>query len=294
MTLLRLAFLGVAVAGSGALVIVALSYFLSRPAPRMVARPPEGLPAETVAIPSPSGSMLAGWFIAGRPGMGAILLMHGVRGDRLAMAGRIPFLIEADYAVLAFDFQAHGESPGRHITFGHLEALDAAAALDWLKHRLPGEKVGVIGASLGGAAALLGPRPLAVDALVLEAVFPDIDAAVANRFAARFGPAGRWGAPMLLAVAARIIGVRRADLRPIDRIGEVTAPLLVIAGTADERTTIAETRALFARAQAPKELWEIAGAGHVDLADFAGTAYRERIVAFFAQHLRVARVPSEN
>jgi pimeloyl-ACP methyl ester carboxylesterase len=70
------------------------------------------------------------------------------------------------FAVLLFDFQAHGESPGRRITFGHLEAMDAAAALDFLEQRLPRERVGAIGASLGGAAAVLADPPLRVDALV--------------------------------------------------------------------------------------------------------------------------------
>ena len=44
--------------------------------------------------------------------------------------------------VLLFDFQAHGESTGEHITFGYLER-DAQAAIDFLR-RAPDEKVGVL------------------------------------------------------------------------------------------------------------------------------------------------------
>ena len=43
-----------------------------------------------------------------------------------------------------------------------------AAAVAFVRARLPGERVGAIGVSLGGAAALLGPAPLAVDALVVR------------------------------------------------------------------------------------------------------------------------------
>jgi fermentation-respiration switch protein FrsA (DUF1100 family) len=43
-----------------------------------------------------------------------------------------------------------------------------------------------------------------------------------------------------------------------------------------------DTRQLFAAAREPKELWTVEGAAHVDLFEFAGDAYRQRILAFFA------------
>ena len=58
--------------------------------------------------------------------------MHGVRANRLVMLARARFLHKAGYAVLLFDFQAHGESSGKRITFGHLEGLDASAAVTFL------------------------------------------------------------------------------------------------------------------------------------------------------------------
>jgi len=88
-------------------------------------------------------------------GQGAIVLMHGVWSNRRTMVQRARVLHEHGFAVLLFDFQAEGESPGKHITFGHLEGLDAAAAVAFARQRLPGERVGAIGVSLGGAAALL-------------------------------------------------------------------------------------------------------------------------------------------
>ena len=57
------------------------------------------------------------------------------------------------------------------ITFGYLESRDARAAFDFMRQRLPGEHIGVVGMSLGGAAAILSEKPLEADAMVLEAVF---------------------------------------------------------------------------------------------------------------------------
>jgi pimeloyl-ACP methyl ester carboxylesterase len=271
--------------------VVGAGFYLSSPALERIGAAPADLPAESVTFASGSGAQLSGWFVAGRPGGGAVVLMHGVRGNRLAMLRRARLLHSEGFAVLLFDFQAHGESSGQRITFGRLEGLDAAAAVAFVRRRLPNERIGAIGSSLGGASALLGPAPLAVDALVLESVYPDIGSAIANRIRAVLGPvvgvlAARPTAWLFEAILPPFLGMRPADLRPIDHIGKVTAPLLMMSGTIDDRTTIAETRAMFARAPEPKTLWAVEGAGHYDLEGYAPEAYRARVLAFLIERLR--------
>jgi uncharacterized protein len=283
-----LALVGTIGLGVGGLIV---GYLLSSPAHTMIGPPPADLGAEAVAFASGSGATICGWFIAGRPGGGALVLMHGVRGNRLPMVPRARVLRDAGYSVLLFDFQAHGESPGSRITFGHLEGRDATAAIDFVRRRMPGEKVGVIGVSLGGASALLAPAPLAIDALVLEGVYPDIDAATANRVNDTLGP---WLGPLLskplawvLALAtAPLLGIAPGDLRPIDHMAKVRAPLLILIGAIDTYTTVAETSAMFARAPEPKSLWIVDGAGHVDLREHAPEPYRARLSDFLSRHLR--------
>lgn len=219
------------------------------------------------------------------------MLMHGVHSNRLSMVRRARTLHDQGFAVLLFDFQAHGGSPGTRITFGRLEALDAAAAVAFVRRRFPDERVGVIGTSLGGAAALLGPEPLPVNALVLESVYPDIDAALANRLRTSLGPVlGPVFTPLLTptfeVLLPPILGVTPGDLRPIDRIGAVTAPLLVISGSADSYTPIAEAEALFERATAPKRFWAVPGAGHADLESYDSVAYWRVVLPFLTEHLR--------
>lgn len=258
----------------------------SRPA---VVGPPLSLPgAETVEFPLPSGSPLRGWWVPGQPGGGVVVLMHGVWENRLRMVQRARVLSGQGFAVLLFDLQAHGESPGRRITFGHLEGLDAAAAVRFVRDRLPGERVGAIGVSLGGAAALLGPEPLPVDALVLEAVYPSIDAALANRLRAGLGPVAGPPltpvlAPLFELLLPPVLGVTPGDLRPIDRIGEARAPVLVASGTLDDRTPLAEARALFERAPEPKRFWAAEGAGHVDLERHDPDEYWRNVLPFLAR-----------
>jgi pimeloyl-ACP methyl ester carboxylesterase len=85
------------------------------------------------------------------------------------------------------DFQAHGESPGNKITFGHLESLDVEAALRFLKERFPGERIGVIGTSMGAAAMVLAEHRPPVQAIILESMYPTIDQATQDRLRLSLG-----------------------------------------------------------------------------------------------------------
>ena len=232
-----------------------------RPSPAVIPEQALGLPHEQVRFASASGSEIRGWYLPGDRRVGTIVLMHGARSNRLSMVRRALFLHRRGYAVLLFDFQAHGQSPGRHITMGYLEARDAAAAVAYARRRMPHAFVGAIGTSMGGAAAVLGEEPLAVDALVLEAVYPDIRRALGNRLDLRFGRKGRLLSPLLLAQMVPRLGVGPGSLRPVKGITRVEVPLLLIAGSEDRRTTVDESEALFASAPEPKSLWIVQGAG---------------------------------
>lgn len=269
---------------------------LARPARARIGAAPASLGARDVAFPSASGSTIHGWLAMGTPGDGAVLLLHGMGGNRTAMLARARFLHRRGFTVLAPDFQAHGESPGKHITFGELESLDAHAALAFLRAHAPGERIGVIGVSMGGAASLVGPEPLDVDALVLESVYPTFHDAVADRLHVWLGPLGFLGSavtPALIKLVAPRIGVDPKELRPIDDIAKVDEPVFVIAGTADPYTKISETRSLYARATAPKELWEVTGAAHEDLHDYAPAEYERRVGEFLIEHLRPAAMAAD-
>jgi uncharacterized protein len=255
---------------------------LVAPAPATIPESSLTLPHEQVEFAGASGGLLRGWYIpAQSDSPGTVVLMHGVRSNRLSMVGRAEMLHRAGYSVLLFDFQAHGESEGRRITLGHLESGDARAAVAYARSRAPGRFVGAIGVSLGGAAALLGNNPLPVDALVLEAVYPDIEAGVENRLRIRFGSFGRFLSPLLLLQLRPRLGIGPEDLAPIAAISRVQAPLLIIGGAVDRHTTSEDTARLFAAAPQPKQLWVIGDAAHVDFEAFAGELYAERVLSFF-------------
>jgi uncharacterized protein len=260
--------------------------FLSRPANHSVGALPAHLQGRDVEFESGSGSKLRGWLIPGREGAGAVVLTHGFRGDRRQMLGRASFLSEAGYSVLLFDFQAHGESPGKQITIGYLESRDAQAAVEFMKKNCPGEKLGVIGLSMGAAAAVLASPALEVDAMVLEAVYPDIERATADRMEKYFGAWARGLGRLLIMQLPLRAGIEKEALRPIDRVGAIKAPKLFIAGAKDRHTKLDESRELFAAAAEPKEFWLVEEAAHVDVHQMLKEEYERRVLDFFEKRLR--------
>jgi len=271
---------------SGAGGIYALGWALSRPVPVEVGPIPANLiEAEAVTFSSQSGSMIHAWLSQAPAATASVLLLPGVRANRLSMVRRAEFLRRSGYTTLLIDFQATGESVGEAITFGWRERFDVLAAVQYLNGRMPGRPVAVLGVSLGGAATLLATPPLEIQAAVLEAVYPSIDRALVNRLRMRIGPFAPAVVPLLLVQLRPRLDVAASDLKPVEHIAMLGCPLLLVGGTLDRHTTVDDTQLLYAAARAPKELWLIPGAAHVDYLEFTGDVYRRRILAFLAAAL---------
>ena len=250
--------------------------------------PPAPPPALDFHLPERDGTILAATY---RPGgkldAPAVLLLHGVGASRAATAPNAEWLASQRYAVLTIDFRGHGQSSLKPRTRGLAEARDARAAFDWLKRRQHGAPVAVIGISLGGAASLLGTSgPLPADALVLQAVYPDIRHAIRNRIATRLGSVPALVLEPLLSFQAKPrFGVWPAELAPVEALPRYRGPVLVIGGEHDRSTPPAESRAMVAAARGPKSLWLIPEGDHPDVCDARDETYRAHVGAFLARSI---------
>jgi fermentation-respiration switch protein FrsA (DUF1100 family) len=262
---------------------ISVGWMLGHPVQVRIGDPPSDLNAEPVNFNSDSGANVHGWWCPVRNSRGAVLLLPGIRANRLSMVDRARFLHRAGYSVLLIDFQATGETKGDRITFGWKESHDAIAAVNFVRSAEPASRVAVIGSSLGGVSTLLATPPLKLDALILEAVYPTIEIATTNRLENYFGPLGRFAAPLLLRQLHMRLGISADDLRPVDHIADAGCPVFIISGEKDRTTRPEDTEALFSRAQSPKQLWFVPKAGHVDLHKAAGAEYESRVVAFLEQ-----------
>jgi pimeloyl-ACP methyl ester carboxylesterase len=256
--------------------------------PRTGPVPPPAPPGRVIGLVAGDGVHLTGSYWPGaRPDGPAVLLLHGVDSSRAAFARHAPWLNQQGFAVLAIDFRGHGGSQAVARSFGLEEARDAAAALAFLRRDAPARRVAVIGTSLGGAAALLGDEgPLPVQEMVLQAVYPDLRDAVANRLAQRLGrPLALVGEPLLSFQSWPRHGVWPGRLAPADAIRRFSGPVLVIGGLDDRSTTPAEIRRLYDAAPGPKSLWLLPATGHAAAGSVFTEAYRARVGAFLRQAL---------
>lgn len=90
----------------------------------------------------------------------AVVVVHGLRGDRGQLGHVVDALTGRGIAVLHFDIRGHGASTGpfpfeQPDRYG-VAADDAAGALAWLRHRhdIDTGRIALMGASLGGGAVL--------------------------------------------------------------------------------------------------------------------------------------------
>ena len=243
-------------------------------------------PAMDFTLRSRDGTRIAATWWPGRTATSpAILLLHGVDASRNATAPNAAWLASRGYAALAIDFRGHGRSAITPRSFGLDEAMDAQAAFDWLKRRQHGAPIAVIGISLGGAATLLGKAgPLPADALILQAVYPDIRHAIRDRIAARLTAGPAWLLEPLLSFQSRPrFGVWPSRLAPLEALKRYRGAVFVIGGGADRYTPPAESRALFDAAPGRKAFWLVPGADHAATSSLADAAWRSRVSAFLRQ-----------
>jgi fermentation-respiration switch protein FrsA (DUF1100 family) len=278
----------VAVAGAVILIIATTwlaSGGLQDSSNHFVGRPPLDLQASNITYASGAGVLIHGWLVPGKPKQGVVVLLHTVRADRREMISRAEFLRKRGYAVLMIDFQSHGENRGHRITYGDLESRDVTGAIQYLHHKLPGEKVAVIGVQMGADAFVLSEDRPAVDAVVLEQMYPTIDRAIASRVRSNIGPLASLFSWLVMLEMQSRQPIPPDRLNVIGRLPRINTPVLIVNGTDDSHTTLEEARAELAAAVSPKELWEVKGAGHVDLHDFALAEYERRVGDFIARYL---------
>src|SRR5574341_707994 len=122
---------------------------------------PAASPHSHVAFPATDGVTLRGRFWA--RGKTVVVLAHMLGTDQSSWGDLAGHLAARGYTVLTFDFRGVGESSGRFV-IGHL-ARDTLGAVRFVRRRDP-TKIVLIGASMGGTAALMAAGETPVDGVV--------------------------------------------------------------------------------------------------------------------------------
>jgi pimeloyl-ACP methyl ester carboxylesterase len=221
----------------------------------------------------PPAATLASWWLEPRsaPARGTIVLLHGVRMDRSSLVSAGVAFHQAGYRSVLVDLRGHGESSGRYLTYGALEAADLSELLDSLSARgVPLGNVGVFGFSYGAAVALdLGARDERVCAVVAAAPFASLREAVVD-YRHKYLPAAfelipqRWF-DAAIDDAGWLAAFNPDQSAPSLAVSRSRAHQLLLHGTSDTQVPLRHSLALSSLAGARTELRTIRGAEHYDL-----------------------------
>jgi dipeptidyl aminopeptidase/acylaminoacyl peptidase len=241
---------------------------------------------------------IAGWWIPAAAVDGgatapAIVLVHGQFSCRheaeiLLAAG---MLHRHGYSTLLIDLRDHGDSvdeDGRY-SGGAEEFADVLGAWDWLRASgLPASRIGLLGISMGAAAALIatGEEPQ-VAAVWDDSSYADISAMLRDELE-------RNGFPSFLEPGAVVVGrvVAGDDITarsPLTAVAKLDGrPIFITHGLADGHIRPAYSQQLADVVNADGghvTPWFVANADHSRAITIATAEYEQRLVAFFDQAL---------
>lgn len=246
------------------------------------------VPYEPVEFaPARGDHSVSGWFLPHPEMRRVIILCGGYRGRKADLLGIGMHLWRSGANVLLFDYHGHGHGSGAPVTLGFRELNDFLGAIEYVKQRIPGAIIGVMGYSMGAAVAIMGAaRRTEVRVVVADSPFATHWGVVEYNFKR----IARLPATPFLFIADRLMalkaGYRFREVEPLrDVIQLAPRPLLLIHGLDDVTISPQDSQRLYEAAGEPKELWLVVGVGHCGAYFQDRSLYCQRVTAFFAEHL---------
>jgi uncharacterized protein len=243
---------------------------------------------QPVHFSSSTGITLSGRFFAGA-GKTTIVLANGYGDTEQQMLPIADFLHKGGFSVFTYDMRARGRSGGEYVTLGVLEQKDLVSTVEYVASRrdVAGERIGVLGISMGGATAILAAaQDPKIKAVVDDCGFSDAPRAIAAGFEHFIHLPAFPFAPVTVWIAEERAGIDVRQARPMDVIARISPrPILIIHGTEDFVIPVDNSQRNFAAAREPKQLWLVPGAKHGEAHTVAKAEYEKRVDEFFRSAL---------
>lgn len=202
------------------------------------------LDGDTIRFPTQRGRWLEGWWLPAAAARGHVVITHGWGANRATLLGLAPLLLKAGWNVLLFDVRNHGNSDSDTFSSMPRFAEDIDAALAWLHATQTTRPTALIGHSVGAAATLLAAsRRDDIDAVVSLSSFAHPDGMMRRWLADKglpFFPLGWY----VLRYVERVIDHRFDAIAPINTLGKIRCPVLLVHGEHDTVIPPEDARAL--------------------------------------------------
>ncbi len=202
---------------------------------------------EELRLSTPDRETLVAWFFPAKDGLPLILYFHGNAGALVDRVPRFRMLTARGYGLLAVSFRGYGGSTGSPTQSGLMQ--DGEAAYREVRARgYDGDRIVILGASLGTGVAIALAVSHEAAALVLEAPYLSALDVASTHYP--FFPVRRL-----------MLDRFRSDLA----IGHVHVPVLMVHGEEDDVIPISSAKRLFELANEPKTFASVPGGGHLVL-----------------------------
>jgi pimeloyl-ACP methyl ester carboxylesterase len=246
---------------------------------------------EDVDFRTSDGLTIRGWFIpASESSERTLLICHGLGANRSMFLSYITVADRFQANVLIFDFRGHGESDGHTVTLGHLEKYDVLAAVEFLRTHKAGQAKEVmgLGISMGSAALVRAAAEVEppLTAVVVDSGFAAATDLTDNILRAFPGPMRAWLAVPGIPLASLHAGCWLPDIRPVDCIANVRAPVLIVHTKNDPLIPYEHAVRMHGSAREPKSLLLAETNGHGSVLGEAPSDYLAAISALLQQTRR--------
>lgn len=247
---------------------------------------------EPATLTAADGAKLSAWWVTPKqPNGRAVLLLHGIGGNRVDMSGYADIFVSKGYDVLLPDSREHGESGGRVATFGLLESDDVRRWTGWVRQRSPGCTY-VLGESMGAAIAVQATAITpGICAVAVEDPFARFQQEVYERMGHETGLGVRFwrtaGWPVVRTAidwAHLRYRVWLPDAAPASAIARSQVPVLLMTGTADQNVPMHHAQDLEQICGSRCALWIVPGADHGGISSKMGAEFGHRILVWFQIH----------
>ena len=241
------------------------------------------------AVTSKDGTHLNGWYYEpDQPNGAAVILLHGVGGNREDLVGLGVLFEKSGFQVLIPDLRGHGTSDG-FTTLGLRESDDVRAWADWMLAHSGVNRIYGFGVSLGGSVLLESlDREKRFRAVVAESAFTTFPDVAIERVSRGLPGSTKWLAVPFVETALFWTRIRYgADLKlgsPLESVQHSKVPILLIHGLDDHKTEAVNSRRLAAANRAVTDLWLVPGAGHANARITAKNEFDRRVLTWFDSH----------
>lgn len=255
---------------------------LGLPNSRPIDGPAPDTTYQNVRLTAADGTHLAAWFVPVARPRGTVALFHGYHSQRSGLNLEAEDFRRLGYNTLQLDFRGSGASGGNFTSVGYEEGQDVRAAYDWLARQPSAGKIYLYGMSMGAVSVLrsLSQYPQMQPAgLILECPFATILDASKGRLRSLKIPEEPLSHLIVLTGSLQN-GFWGFSHDAVAYAHAVHIPTLLQWGEQDPRVTRAETDAIFAALQGPKQLVTYPTAQHESYARKDPARWQQAVAAF--------------